>query len=95
MAMTLIKGKFYLNGKAVPIEFGNKEQIQLLEKAAALNGDCVAIAIVSLPDGPSTYFHCLCGEIHAPILNKKFTCKCGIKYRCFDTYFLPAVKFAK
>lgn len=93
--MTLIGGKFYKDGQNIPIEFGNKEQIQLLEKAAALNGDGVAIAIVSLPNGISTYFNCLCGEHHAPELNKKFTCKCGLVYRCFDTHFVPAVKFSK
>jgi hypothetical protein len=92
--MTLVKGKFYKDGKVSPLEFGNKDQIQLLEKAAALNGDGVAIAIVSLPNGISTYFHCLCGKHHAPEVNKKFTCECGLKYRCFDTYFVPAVKFS-
>jgi hypothetical protein len=94
MAMNLIKGKFYLDGKAVPLEFGNKDQIQLLEKAAALNGGGVALMIVRIPEGISTYFHCLCGEHHAPELNKKFKCKCGLSYKCFDTHFIPAVKFS-
>lgn len=93
--MTLIKGKFYQDGKCVPIEFGNKEQIQLLEKAEALNGDGVVLAIVELPGGISTYFHCLCGENHQPDIGQKFTCKCGLKYKCHDQYFLPVIKLSK
>lgn len=30
--LTLEKGKFWMNGQVVPIEFGNKEQIELMNR---------------------------------------------------------------
>lgn len=94
--MTLRNGKFYdADGQMVPLEFGNKEQIQLLNLASALNGDGVCLDMLGTVEACQFNFRCLCGHVHIPVINSKFTCKCGLKYKCFDTYYLPAVKFAK
>jgi hypothetical protein len=43
--MTLINGKFYVNGKEVPVEIGNKEQIELIKKAEYMREHGVDIAV--------------------------------------------------
>lgn len=94
--MKLRNGKFYDDaGNVVPLEHGNKEQRALLDLADALNGDGVALQIVSNEDQIATFFQCLCGQVHSPNLNTAFKCACGVRYKCFDTPTIPAVKFKK
>lgn len=43
--MTLTNGKFYVDGKEVPVEIGNKEQIELIKKAEYMREHGVDIAV--------------------------------------------------
>lgn len=50
--MILRDGKFYnSDGRVVPLEFGNKEQLSILDKVAALKEGIMILDA----------FHCLCG----------------------------------
>lgn len=64
--MKLINGKFYEGGKEVPLEFGNKEQIRLLnqvnEKIEELKGDGLFVDVDEIPMVKvSIDFDCVCG----------------------------------
>lgn len=94
--MILKNGKFYNEaGEVVPLEFGNKEQIALLDLASALNGDGVCLQLIGSKETTEFVFQCLCGVVHKPEVNASFKCTCGQSYKCFDTYYMPAVKFSK
>lgn len=61
--MTLKDGKFYKDGQPYPLEFGNKDQIALMNKfrEAKENGVCADIDLN--PDNKtfSHYIKCVCG----------------------------------
>jgi hypothetical protein len=61
--MTLKNGTFYKDGVKVPIEFGNKEQIALLEESQELMGDGVLARIDESGDDDHTAleYQCICG----------------------------------
>jgi hypothetical protein len=76
--LTLLRGKFYnSDGKPVPIEHGNKEQIQILERANALRSGVMMFG---------STFMCLCG--HSIVIafsnGKRKRCeKCHQRYELF------------
>lgn len=105
--MTLIGGKFYKDGQVVPPEFGNKEQIQLIQeheqKIEALNGDGWEVEIEMEYVYVST-FKCICGTSltireesdddldHSCMIGKTCTChKCKKKYRIHPGNYGEAV----
>ena len=51
--MTLINGKFYVDGKEVPVEIGNREQIRLLKEKQGLIESGVKIDVET--DEVTTY----------------------------------------
>lgn len=67
--LQLINGKFIRDGKEVPIEIGNSEQIKLYKEANRRaeqfeNGDCeVNIDLYNYSVDYSLYFTCICGNI--------------------------------
>lgn len=85
--MKLIKGKFYNEGEVVPLEHGNKDQIQLLEKAAALKDGGIMWF--------TSDFHCLCGHVLQPKPESVFKCLCGQRYKATtDEDEIPIIKFS-
>jgi len=67
--LTIVDGKFYKGGIAIPVEFGNKEQIDVLNKAAkiaeAFKKGGLAVEVDYLPE--TTYeatvsFQCICSK---------------------------------
>jgi hypothetical protein len=75
MTLSLKHGKFYdAIGNVVPLAHGNVEQIELLNTAAALNGDGVCTTMVNSENQVESLFRCLCGKIHSVQINKKFKC---------------------
>jgi hypothetical protein len=76
--MKLIDGKFYKDGKCVPLEFGNKEQIELIKKfddlTEAMKSDGIVLAEhLWIEDIDGNYIQiiapCVCGrefEINFP-----------------------------
>jgi predicted nucleic acid-binding Zn ribbon protein len=67
--MTLRDGKFYNGGQVVPLEFGNKEQIRLIQEAekalTALSGDGLIVEPnieEEITYSASYYFKCVCGN---------------------------------
>jgi hypothetical protein len=76
--MTLNRGKFLKDGRPVPLEFGNAEQINLLKKAEALAEGVLCI----------DRFHCLCGYVFTSFRNtdldlvKIIKCPtCSLRYK--------------
>jgi len=63
--MKLINGQFYEKGVKIPLEFGNKEQIRLIneanQKLNELNGDG-EIVDVEIIKTASINFTCICGS---------------------------------
>ena len=98
--MRLIKGKFYDNsGNGVPLEFGNKEQIRLIEERKALEGGGIAACIhVHNIKTLLFSFRCPCGVI---ITFENTTVKkcveCGENYEHFETddWGVPAIRLKK
>jgi hypothetical protein len=65
--MTLINGRFYIDGKEVPVQIGNKEQIKLLKDRQKLMEEGAKIDIDS-------------GEITTYTISATFQCpSCGRK----------------
>ncbi len=77
MTFRVREGKFYDGDKIVPLEFGNKAQIDMLAW------------LKSIKEHGRVYFEprfkCCCGAIHEKKFthNKTFKCDCGAKYRFF------------
>lgn len=92
--MILKQGKFYDEaGNVVPLEFGNKEQFDLLERANNLieKGEEWYCDFVDKPGEPVTHWgiKCVCGgDVKFPykedLNGEKTTCECGLKYYCTD-----------
>jgi len=95
--LTLKQGKFYdQDGNNVPLEFGNKEQIKLLERVQDLRTEGRLLRgwydkdIDGEIEHVSYSFQCICGkrtelkftyEENNELETHKFTCnKCEIKY---------------
>jgi hypothetical protein len=107
--MTYKAGKFYNEvGDAIPLEFGNKDQIDLMKKAEALNEGVLAYIDESGDDDETALeYTCLCGcrfrrEYKLAEWNEfqkdNFTCAgCGCKYILDGEKFDPfvIVKFDK
>lgn len=74
--MTLNRGKFYKDGVQVPLEFGNKEQIRLLQKGEEFKKGFWV---------PLGTFNCLCGyQISlTDFRNGKTVC-----YKCYNIYLM-------
>jgi len=93
--MTLRDGKFYnSDGQVVPLEFGNKEQIEILTRAKLMMDDGEELHL-NFDIGACEYgffqFDCFCGKTiminNRPNLDKvgKFKCKaCKTKYKVED-----------
>jgi hypothetical protein len=95
--MILKNGKFYDGDKEVALEFGNKEQIALLDRVQDLikNGEESNVFIPEIHGASWDYkdvkFNvlCVCGEqVEFPwsenMNGKKKTCPCGLRYVCFE-----------
>lgn len=67
--MTLKNGSFYQDGVKVPIEFGNKEQIKLINAVKLLKEDGAVPALIF-------------DEAERFICGISFTCVCGSKVQC-------------
>lgn len=91
MSMTFKNGSFYLNGEKVPLEFGNKDQLALMNKAEALKEGALAYVDFSSDDDDTALeYTCLCGcrfrreykiEEWNELQKDKFRCKdCDMKY---------------
>ena len=64
--MKLIDGKFYEGDKVIPLEFGNKDQIKIMEEARRTMCDLSGDGLVVDPDieeimKVSVSIKCLCG----------------------------------
>lgn len=81
--MTFKQGKFYNDaGQVVPLEFGNKEQLQMIENVKALH-DGVMLGSVLL--GMAHAFKCPCGARLEFKYEDGKTIKCP---DCFNKYKL-------
>jgi hypothetical protein len=103
--LTLNNGKFFEDGKPVPLEFGNKDQLKMLAKATELAGDGVLARHTEFGEageGSVTIeYMCMCGtnfERQYSFLDwnalqtDKFTCAgCGIKYLLDGESFEPFI----
>jgi hypothetical protein len=72
--MTFKQGKFYdRKGNVVPLEFGNKDQIAMIERVKTLQEGAVYF---------KNAFPCPCGTINYKSFKdgKMFKCHCGAKY---------------
>jgi hypothetical protein len=87
--MTLKNGKFYDQaGNVVPLEFGNKEQIETLQRAEAWmrEGEYLEEDYVLSSDGERIVaaiysWTCLCGKY---VTAKQHERMAGRKYKCSD-----------
>jgi hypothetical protein len=84
--MTFKQGKFYDDHGVVPLEFGNWEQVRILNRVKALQeGICFA----------GGAFYCPCGISHTKVFddNKVFNCECGNTYKMYlwDDY-VPTIR---
>lgn len=93
--MTLRNGKFYDSaGNVVPLEFGNKEQLDLLARVEImrLEGEFLEKDFFLSRDetriiGACYSWDCLCGakvraHIHDDMKGRKYKCKgCGFRYQ--------------
>ena len=64
--MRLIEGKFYEGDRVIPIEFGNKEQIKLINEAKRTMDELTGDGMVVYPDieevvKVSVSIKCVCG----------------------------------
>lgn len=86
--MTFQNGKFYnSDGVNVPLEFGNKEQIKILDRVKNLMGDGEPIRFLLDGKGGSftTEHKCICGAIHLRFWNEERlieTHKTPFKFKC-------------
>ncbi len=62
--MTIKHGKFYKDGIQVPIEHGNKEQIELIDKINAMQSDGFAPSQITVLKKLYVYYQCVCGNNH-------------------------------
>lgn len=92
--MRLIKGKFYDNvGNVVPLEFGNKDQIRLIEERRALEGGGITLCAHAVNEKLLAFsFRCPCGQIVSFDIKKREKCLCGEEYEQIWTYPGPVVK---
>lgn len=67
MSLTLKKGKFYQDGQLVPLEFGNKEQIELMEKENRI--ECAFL-------DKKNHVNVEIGKVFTA--NAEFKCSCGV-----------------
>lgn len=106
--MILRNGKFYDSaGNMAPLEFGNKEQVQILRRVDNLRseGEDLDVEYDISKDGSrltERYYpwYCVCGErLTLPFMGRyrtpagrKVKCTCGLKYEGFDGDWGFAVK---
>lgn len=95
--MRLIKGKFYDNaGNMVPLEFGNKDQIRLIEERKALEGGGITLCAHAVDMKLTFSFRCPCGQVVSFENKKREKCSCGEKYEQFwPDYSGVCVRLAK
>lgn len=94
--MTLKEGKFYKDGERYPIEFGNKDQLQLLDKVQALMHDGCLLRGNTDEDLDGEIeeveykYICVCGHItkkkysyeeNLELEIDKFKCACNLSYK--------------
>lgn len=87
--ITLKHGKFFNDGKPMPFEFGNLDQIKLLDKVSELmKNDGIAIRVKEscLDDMPFfTEYCCVCGSINKRYWNDdsiNYLDKKGFNFKC-------------
>jgi hypothetical protein len=107
MTMTLKDGKFWQDGKVVPLEHGNKDQINLIEKVNVLRTEGSIGPLVFDEKKNSIVgmqITCVCGSIVSVVFQKeedrnntKIKCSgCNLSYlfMCVDVDF-PFFKLLK
>ena len=96
--ITLKHGKFFNNGEPMPIEFGNSEQIHVLNRSRSLFEFGEEMDMYPNGDGKNItgFYHgirCLCGHvisfktpdrIDKAFMPEKKSCSCGIVYQSYD-----------
>lgn len=96
--ITLKHGKFFKDGEPMPLEFGNREQIDLLNRSKELLefGEMLDLELVGDGKKITGFEHairCLCGEIlcfktpdriDTSFRSEKKSCICGLVYQSFD-----------
>ena len=89
--VTILNGKFYKDGKPMPVEFGNKEQAEAFEKAAKYEKELKGGMPLdfSIETTYSGSFKCICGhrfyfddttsqeDAQDILAGQNFECKCG------------------
>lgn len=84
--ITLKDGKFYKDGEPYPLEFGNKDQILLLEKIQALqdaDGIILRVKESHIDDAPFyTSYVCVCGNHNKKYWSEKQLDKLPYKFKC-------------
>lgn len=75
--MTFKQGKFYVNGEIVPLQFGNSEQIKIIEAVKTIKNEGFFYA--------GSEFECFCGLSHHKPFNEgeQFKCECGAVYKFY------------
>lgn len=97
--MTIRNGKFYdSDGNVVPLEFGNKDQIYLLDRVRALQDEGEELATFADGKRLALGINCVCGHISifctedGEMETAKRTCTCGYKYQISKTGWPLMVK---
>ncbi len=100
--MKLKQGKFYDEaGNVVPLEFGNKEQIYLLDRVRTLQSEGEELTVFSDKTSLALGINCVCGEItlfgpdREDLEGAKATCDCGYKYQISASGWPIVVKMVK
>lgn len=100
--MILKAGKFYDDaGNVVPLEFGNKEQIYLLDRVRTLQTDGEELCTFADKTTLALGINCVCGHItlfgpdREDIEGAKTKCICGYKYQISATGWPIVVKMVK
>jgi hypothetical protein len=100
--MILKQGKFYDSaGNVVPLEFGNKEQIYILDRVRTLQTEGEELSTFADGNNLCIGINCVCGVItifepegdHLEDLKKK--CECGAVYKLQSQGWPVMVKMIK
>jgi len=90
--ITLKHGKFFKDGEPMPLEFGNKEQIKILERVERLKTEGEEIDQEFITNeacteiiGTEWAIRCVCGDLvffkaDKKIIDLKSTCSCGLTF---------------
>lgn len=82
--MTLKDGKFFNDGHPYPLEFGNKDQLKLIEKVKVMRSDGI-MPIMILNDSDEfcgLALKCVCGSVVHTDYEEDFEETIGVKTKC-------------